>query len=263
MSVGEPRAEKVAVVEEVQEKFSTSNAVVLTEYRGLDVPALAALRRSLREAGGEYKVYKNTLARFAIEELGLDLGDLLTGPTAIAFTGEQPDGSAGDPVALAKALKDFAKANDSLVIKGGLLDQQRLTVEEISNLAEIAPREVLLAQLAGAMAAPMQQFAALLQALPQNMAYALQALITQGDTLGAPTSDEASADEETDAADAADEVAVADEADAEVADEASADEETDAADAADEVAVADEADAEVADEASADEATDTDNKEEE
>ena len=258
MSVGEPRAEKVAVVEEVQEKFSTSNAVVLTEYRGLDVPALAALRRSLREAGGEYKVYKNTLARFAIEELGLDLGDLLTGPTAIAFTGEQPDGSAGDPVALAKALKDFAKANDSLVIKGGLLDQQRLTVEEISNLAEIAPREVLLAQLAGAMAAPMQQFAALLQALPQNMAYALQALITQGDTPGAST-----ADEETDAADVADEVAVADEADAEVADEASADEETDAADAADEVAVADEADAEVADEASTDEATDTDNKEEE
>ena len=238
MSVGEPRAEKVAVVEEVQEKFSTSNAVVLTEYRGLDVPALAALRRSLREAGGEYKVYKNTLARFAIEELGLDLGDLLIGPTAIAFTGEQPDGSAGDPVALAKALKDFAKANDSLVIKGGLLDQQRLTAEEISNLAEIAPREVLLAQLAGAMAAPMQQFAALLQALPQNMAYALQALITQGDTPGAPTPEE-------------------------VADEASADEETDAADAADEVAVADEADAEVADEASADEATDTDNKEEE
>ena len=229
MSVGEPRAEKVAVVEEVQEKFSTSNAVVLTEYRGLDVPALAALRRSLREAGGEYKVYKNTLARFAIEGLGLDLDDLFVGPTAIAFTGEQPDGSAGDPVALAKALKDFAKANDSLVIKGGLLDQQRLTAEEISNLAEIAPREVLLAQLAGAMAAPMQQFAAVLQALPQNMAYALQALIAEGDLGGS----------------------------------ASADEETDAADAADEVAVADEADAEVADEASADEATDTDNKEEE
>ena len=246
MSVGEPRAEKVAVVEEVQEKFSASNAVVLTEYRGLDVPALAALRRSLREAGGEYKVYKNTLARFAIEELGLDLGDLLTGPTAIAFTGEQPDGSAGDPVALAKALKDFAKANDSLVIKGGLLDQQRLTVEEISNLAEIAPREVLLAQLAGAMAAPMQQFAALLQALPQNMAYALQALITQADAPGAPTSEKV-AHKETDTAD---EVAVADEADAEVADEASADEETNAADTADEVAAADEA-------------TDTDDKEEE
>ena len=264
MNVGEPRAEKIAVVEEVQEKFSTSDAVVLTEYRGLDVPALAALRASLREAGGEYKVYKNTLARFAIEELGLDLGDLLTGPTAIAFTGEQPDGSAGDPVSLAKALKDFAKSNDSLVIKGGLLDQQRLTAEEISNLAEIAPRGVLLAQLAGAMAAPMQQFAALLQALPQNMAYALQALITQSGVPGVSTS-EASADEETDAVDTADEVAVADEADAEVADEASADEETDAVDTADEVAVADEADAEVADEASADDATDTDtdNKEEE
>ena len=225
--MGDVRAEKVAVVAEVREKLSTADAAVLTEYRGLDVPAMAELRAALREAGGEYKVYKNTLARFAIEELGLDLGDLLTGPTAIAFTGEQPDGSAGDPVSLAKALKDFAKANDSLVIKGGLLDQQRLTAEEISDLAEIAPRGVLLAQLAGAMAAPMQQFAALLQALPQNMAYALQALITQSGVPGVSTSDEASADEETDAADAADEVAVADEADAEVADEASADDATD------------------------------------
>ena len=248
--MGEPRAEKVAVVDEVREKFSTSGTAILTEYRGLDVPALAELRKALREAGGEYKVYKNTLVRLAVGDLGLEMEDLLTGPTAIAFVGDRPDGSAGDPVSIAKALKDFAKANESLIIKGGLLDQQRLTVEEILALAEIVPREELLAMLAGAMAAPMQQFAALLNALPQNMAYALQALIDDGGAPGAPASVEAPAADEADA-EVADEAPAADEADAEVADEAPA---------------ADEADAEVADEApAADEATDTeiDNEEEE
>ncbi|MBT5904383.1 MAG: 50S ribosomal protein L10 [Acidimicrobiaceae bacterium] len=214
MSVGEARSEKVAVVDEVREKFSASDAAVLTEYRGLDVPAMAELRRALRESGGEYKVYKNTLVRFAVEELGLEIDDLLTGPTAIAFVGEQADGSAGDPVGVAKALKEFAKANEALIIKGGLLDEKRLTAEEISALAEIAPREVLLAQLAGAMAAPMQQFAALLKALPQNMAYALQALIEQGGAPGAPTADEtdaAPAAEETDATESSTEEKAADE----------------------------------------------------
>jgi large subunit ribosomal protein L10 len=214
VSVGEARSEKVAVVDEVREKFSASDAAVLTEYRGLDVPAMAELRRALRESGGEYKVYKNTLVRFAVEELGLEIDDLLTGPTAIAFVGEQADGSAGDPVGVAKALKEFAKANEALIIKGGLLDEKRLTAEEISALAEIAPREVLLAQLAGAMAAPMQQFAALLKALPQNMAYALQALIEQGGAPGAPTADEtdaAPAAEETDATESSTEEKAADE----------------------------------------------------
>ena len=212
--MGEARSEKVAVVDEVREKFSASDAAVLTEYRGLDVPAMAELRRALRESGGEYKVYKNTLVRFAVEELGLEIDDLLTGPTAIAFVGEQADGSAGDPVGVAKALKEFAKANEALIIKGGLLDEKRLTAEEISALAEIAPREVLLAQLAGAMAAPMQQFAALLKALPQNTAYALQALIEQGGAPGAPTVDEtdaAPAAEETDATDSSTEEKAADE----------------------------------------------------
>ena len=212
--MGEARAEKVAVVDEVREKFSASDAAVLTEYRGLDVPAMAELRRALRESGGEYKVYKNTLVRFAVDELGLEIEDLLTGPTAIAFVGEQADGSAGDPVGVAKALKEFAKSHEALVIKGGLLDEKRLTAEEISALAEIAPREVLLAQLAGAMAAPMQQFAALLNALPQNLAYALQALIEQGGAPGAPTADEtdaAPAAEETDAADSSTEEPAADE----------------------------------------------------
>ncbi len=211
MSVGDVRAEKVAVVAEVREKLSTADAAVLTEYRGLDVPALAALRDALREAGGEYKVYKNTLVRFAVEELGLEIDDLLTGPTAIAFAGEKADGTAGDPVAVAKALKEFSKTHEALVIKGGLLDEKRLTAEEISALAEIAPREVLLAQLAGAMAAPMQQFAALLKALPQNMAYALQALIEQGGAPGAPTADEAPAEAAQTDAEGADEAADAEE----------------------------------------------------
>ncbi len=101
------RAEKAAVVDEVRERLSSTEAVVLTEYRGLDVPALAELRRALRDAGGEYRIYKNTLVRFAVQELDLDLEDLLTGPTAIAFVGERADGSAGDPVSLAKALREF------------------------------------------------------------------------------------------------------------------------------------------------------------
>ena len=212
--MGEARSEKVAVVDEVREKFSASDAAVLTEYRGLDVPAMAELRTALRESGGEYKVYKNTLVRFAVEELGLEIDDLLTGPTAIAFVGEQADGSAGDPVGVAKALKEFAKTHEALIIKGGLLEEQRLSAEEISALAEIAPRDVLLVQLAGAMAAPMQQFAALLKALPQNMAYALQALIEQGGAPGAPAADEtdaAPAAEETDAADSSTEETAADE----------------------------------------------------
>ena len=228
------RAEKAAVVDEVRERLSSTEAAVLTEYRGLDVPALAELRRALRDAGGEYRIYKNTLVRFAAQELDLDLEDLLTGPTAIAFVGERADGSAGDPVSLAKALREFAKDHEELLIKGGLLDGKRLGVEEIAALAKIAPREVLLAQLAGAMQAPMQQFAGLIKALPQNLAYALQALIDQGGAPGSPeaptdaVADDAAADETDAEADAAEaeETEVADAAEAEetqVADAAEAD----------------------------------------
>ena len=175
-----PRPEKVAVVDEVKAKIESAEAAVLTEYRGLNVTATAELRRALREAGGEYKVYKNTLVRFAARELDLDMDDLLTGPTAIAFVD-------GDPVAVAKALKDFAKTNPALVIKGGLLDGRIIDEEGVKALADVEPREVLLAKLAGMLAAPMQQFAGLLQALPRDFAYGLQALIDQGGAAGAPT----------------------------------------------------------------------------
>jgi large subunit ribosomal protein L10 len=174
-----PRSEKVAVVDEVRERLDATSAALLTEYRGLDVTAISDLRRALRAAGGEYKIYKNTLVRFAARDLGLELEDLLTGPTAIAFITEKPDGSPGDAVDVAKALRDFAKVNPNLVVKGGVLGTKPLTADEARALADVEPREVLLARLAGAMAAPMVQFAGLLEALPRNFAYGLKALIDQ------------------------------------------------------------------------------------
>ena len=189
-----PRPEKVAVVDEVRDRFGNTNAALLTEYRGLDVDALAQLRRALRDAGGEYKVYKNTLVRLAAREAGLDIEDMLTGPTAIAFVGERPDGAPGDAVLVAKALRDFARGNPALVVKGGVMDDRPLTAEDARALADVEPREVLLARFAGALAAPMQQFAGLLQALPRNFAYGLSALIEKG---GAGSADAAPADTPT------------------------------------------------------------------
>jgi large subunit ribosomal protein L10 len=225
-----PRPEKVAVVEEVRAKLDASDAAVLTEYRGLDVSATAELRRALSNAGGEYKVYKNTLVRIAARDLGLEIDDLLTGPTAIAFV-------SGDAVGVAKALQDFAKTNPALVVKGGLLGDKVIGERDVKALADLEPREVLLAKLAGALAAPMQQFAGLLQALPRDFAYGLQALIDQGGAPGAPADAPAAAvADDTTEAEAA---APADEPAAE-ADEAPAAEEVAEAPeaAADEAAVA-------------------------
>ena len=217
-----PRPEKVAVVAEVRERFDGAEAVLLTEYRGIDVAGLATLRRALREAGGEYKVYKNTLVRRATNELGLDLDDHLTGPTAIAFV----PGGAGDPVAVAKALREFAKGNPNLVVKAGVLGEKMLSAADIEALADVAPREELLARLAGLMAAPMQQFAGLLQALPRDFAYGLAALIDQkggapeapaeadttpGSTTDAPAEPEATAEDTTETPEAAAEPATTDE----------------------------------------------------
>jgi large subunit ribosomal protein L10 len=176
----EPRPEKVAVVDEVRERFASADAALLTEYRGLTVGELAALRRTLRESGTDYKVYKNTLVRRAADQAGLaDLQPLLTGPTAIAFV-------SGDAAIAAKTLRDFAKTAPALVIKGGLLGTRFLSPDDASALAELPSRDVLLARLAGGLAAPMQKFAGLLQALPRNFAYGLSALIEKGGAPGAP-----------------------------------------------------------------------------
>ena len=195
----EPRPEKVAVVDEVRERFDGTSAAILTEYRGLSVGQLADLRTRLRGAGGDFKVYKNTLVRFAARDLDLEIEELLNGPTAIAFVTEKPDGEPGDAVDVAKVLKDFGKEFPALVVKGGLLGDKLLTADDTKALADVEPREVLLAKLAGAMAAPMQQFAGLLQALPRNMAYGLKALIDQGGAPGAPAdaAPAADADEST------------------------------------------------------------------
>jgi large subunit ribosomal protein L10 len=220
-----PRPEKVAVVEEVRERLDSASAALLTEYRGLDVAAISALRRELRKVGGEYKIYKNTLVRFAARDLGLELEDLLTGPTAIAFTTDRPDGTPGDAVDVAKALRDFARGNPSLVVKGGVLGTRPLSADEARALADVEPREVLLSKLAGLLAAPMVQMAGLLEALPRNLAYGLKALIDQGGAPGAPAAAEPSAPEpaaEEDAPAAAEEPAA--DAPTDTADEAPAEE---------------------------------------
>jgi large subunit ribosomal protein L10 len=168
-----PRPEKVAIVAEVKEKISASQAVLITEYRGLKVKNLAELRRSLAPAGAEFKVYKNTLVRRAAEEAGIvGLADQLVGPTAVTFV-------QGDIAAAAKTLRDFAKTNPLLVIKGGALGTVLLSDKDVAALADLPSREVLLAQIAGAFQAPMVKMAGLLQALPRNFAYGLKALIEQ------------------------------------------------------------------------------------
>ena len=178
---GDPRPGKVAAVDEVRGKLAAAGAAILTEYRGLTVHELERLRRSLRQAGGEYKIYKNTLVRFATRDLGVDLDALLVGPTAIAFAD-------ADVPAVAKALREFSRGNPLLVVKGGVMGTSVLTAGDATALADIPSREVLLAQLAGMMAAPLQQFAGLLQALPRNLAYGLKALIDAGGAAGAPAS---------------------------------------------------------------------------
>ncbi len=166
-----PRPEKVAVVDEIASKLMAASAVFVTEYRGLTVGALATLRGSLRQAGAEHKVYKNTLARFAAEKAGVEgLKDLLVGPTALTFV-------SGDSVAAAKALRDAARTNPLLVLKGGALGTNTLSAADVTALADLPSREELLARFAGALQAPLVKTAGLLEALPRKFAYGLSALI--------------------------------------------------------------------------------------
>ena len=196
--MGEPRADKVAVVAEVKERLEAADGVVLTDYRGLDVPAMAELRSSLRPAGGEYKIYKNTLVKLAANELGLELDELLAGPTALAFVGEKADGSKGDPAAVAKALKEFAKTNKALVLKGGVLDGNAMSVDEVKALADLPSREVMYAEFAGALEHMLGDFAGLLDSKLREFVYAMQELEDKGGPGGAGSGEapaEASADD--------------------------------------------------------------------
>jgi large subunit ribosomal protein L10 len=183
-----PRPEKVAVVEEVRARLHDSNAAVITEYRGLTVGDLAALRKSLAAAGGHYKVFKNTLVRRAIDGgPHAPLQELLVGPTAIAFV-------QGDVSAVAKTLRDFSRTNSHLVVKGGMLDGTLLSQAQLAALADLPPRDALLAGLAGALQAPLAQLASLLEALPRNLAYGLKALV---DVRGGASSNEGPSAAET------------------------------------------------------------------
>jgi large subunit ribosomal protein L10 len=206
------RAHKVEVVAEVKTRIGEATASIVSEYRGLSTAELAELRASLATAGGDYRIFKNTLVRLAIDGGEYQpLSEYLNGPSALTFV-------QGDISAVAKALRDFSRANPLLVIKGGLADGSLLSSGDLAALADLPPREVLLARLAGALAAPMQQLAGLLQALPRNMAYGISALIEQreagGETLPAqeeaPSTEEAAAPAEAEAVEApADEAASA------------------------------------------------------
>ena len=163
------RPDKAADVAEIAENFRTSSATVLTEYRGLTVAQLKTLRRNLGESS-QYAVVKNTLTKIAAREAGVEgLDDLLKGPSAIAFI-------KGDPVEAAKGLRDFAKANPLLIIKGGYMDGRALSAAEINKLADLESREVLLAKLAGAMKGSLSQAAALFNAPLANAARTIEAL---------------------------------------------------------------------------------------
>ncbi|MGC4110909.1 MAG: 50S ribosomal protein L10 [Nocardioides sp.] len=203
------RAEKQAAVAEIVDSFNDAAGAVLTEYRGLTVKQLQELRRSLGE-NANYAVVKNTLAKLAAKDAGIDgFDDLLTGPTAIAFI-------KGDVVEAAKGLRDFAKANPTLVIKGGVLDGKPLDAKEVAKLADLESREVLLGKLAGAMLASLSQAVYLLNAPIAQAARLAGALQAKRAEEGPAATEEAP-------------VAEATEAPADEATEVPADETTDAA----------------------------------
>jgi len=200
------RPDKAAAVAELSEEFRSSNAAVLTEYRGLSVKQLQDLRRVLG-ADTTYAVVKNTLTKIAAKDAGIEgIDDLLVGPSAIAFV-------KGDVVEAAKGLRDFTRTNQALVVKGGVLDGKPLDADEIRRLADLESREVLLAKLAGALQATTQNAAYLFNALPSQLARVLGALrdkaeqdptvLAGGVGTPAPTeaapADEAPADEATSA----------------------------------------------------------------
>jgi large subunit ribosomal protein L10 len=202
-----PKADKVATVAEITDKFRSSSAAVVTEYRGLTMAQLTELRRSLGKDTA-YTVAKNTLVKRAAADAGVTgLDDMFVGPTAVAFIG-------GEPVDAAKALRDFAKSHPLLVIKGGLLDGRKIEPAEVSKLADLESRDVLLAKMAGAMLATLTKAAYVFNALPSQVARLAAALqdkrIADGEVLEAAPSAETADDT---AVVAAAEAVVADEAD--------------------------------------------------
>ncbi len=161
---------KVENVEEIKEKISKAQAVVLVDYRGLNVDQLTELRSNYRKAGVEYKVYKNTMMRFAFKDSGLEeFNQFLKGPNAIAFGYD-------DPVGAAKVTAEFAKNNEKLEIKAGIVDGKIIDIDGVKSLAELPPREVLIAQALGGLNAPIQGFVNVLQGSIRSLAIVLNAI---------------------------------------------------------------------------------------
>jgi large subunit ribosomal protein L10 len=191
-----PNTEKVSAVAEITEQFANSSAAVITEYRGLSVKQVTQLRRALGR-DTTYAVVKNTLTRRAAAEAGVALDEsLLVGPTAIAFV-------SGDPVEAAKGLRDFARTNPLLVIKGGVLDGKSLSAAEVAQIADLESREVLLAKLAGALKALPTRAAGLFQAPLSQMARLAKALEEKKPADASAAADAAAADTDAAAADTA------------------------------------------------------------
>ena len=166
---------KEALVQEFAEKLKTAKAAFLADYRGLDVEQANDLRNKLREAGVEYRVVKNTLLRLASKDTSVEcLDEFLSGPTAIAVAQE-------DPVAPAKALVEFAKANEVFELKAGVLDGKLLEINDIKALAELPSREELLAKMLGSMSAPATNFVGVLAAVPRSFVQVLAAIKDQKD----------------------------------------------------------------------------------
>lgn len=162
--------EKRQVVEEIKEKIAKSQSVVLVDYRGLNVDEVTQLRSKFREAGVDYKVYKNTLMRFAFKDTGYEeFNKYLTGPNAVAF-------GFNDPVSPAKVTSEFAKSHEKLEIKAGIVDGKIVGLEEIKRLADLPSREVLIAQVLGGFNAPIAGFVNVLQGTIRNLVYVLNAI---------------------------------------------------------------------------------------
>ena len=166
-----PRPDKVQAVEDIKQRFLQASAAFLTEYRGLPVARQQELRGALHDAGAGYKVLKMSLTRRALDELGMEgMDDWLTGPTAIAFTSD-------DPVPTARALADFAKANEAFLIKGGWFNGEAIPSEVVSQLANIDSREALLAKMAGAFKGPLNKMAAVMGSFTRDAASLFSALL--------------------------------------------------------------------------------------
>lgn len=164
------RPEKIAIVEEIVENLNKSTAAVLADYRGLTATEMTELRKGLREAGINFKIFKNTLATIAAKQAGMDeLEGMLVGPTAIAFGYD-------DPIAVAKILDDFAKKHDALEIKGGIIERMVIDQEKVVALAKLPGREQLIAQFIGLLNQPIVRLVTVLNKPVQDLAFTLNAV---------------------------------------------------------------------------------------